>query len=364
MPNPAAPLVDVIIPVHTPARPVDRAVASALAGGLPAGPGGVQVTVVCHNVDPALIRERLDTADRDRVELVAFRDDTRNPAGARNLGIERTRAPWLSFLDSDDTLDPGALARWLEIGRRRGSAAVLARVSREGGAVVRTPVTRPWRSRDLDAVADRLAYRTRVSGLFRTEAIRRLGLRFPVAYATGEDQSFSLRLHAEAGRIDYARGRPGYHLRDDATDRITDAASPLAEVLQAFTDLAASPWLRSRPLALRRGYAVKVLRLHVFDEVTARTRRGSWSAQDAAAARDAVRILLAEAPGAERALCRADRDLVDLLARGETDRAAVTRAAEARRRFGTPATLVPRELSRLLHRDGSLRFMAAAALMG
>ena len=57
------PLVDVIIPVHTPARPVDRAVGSVLAGGLPVRDhGGVHITVVCHNVGAALIRDRIAPA--------------------------------------------------------------------------------------------------------------------------------------------------------------------------------------------------------------------------------------------------------------------------------------------------------------
>ncbi len=359
-----APLVDVIIPVHTTERPIDRAVASVVAGGLPlTDDGGVHITVVCHNIEPDRIRACLSPAHQDGVELLAHIDDTRNPAGARNAALARTTARYVSFLDSDDTLDPGALARWERIARKHGSAAVLARVSRENGKVLRTPVTRPWRSKNLGALADRLAYRTRVAGLLRADALKQIGLRFPGEFETGEDQSFSLRLHTEAGRIDYARGRPGYHLRDDATDRITSAAKPLADVLEAFLDLGASAWMHSRSPAFRRSYAVKVFRIHVFDEVTARTRRGTWTAADAAAARDAVRQLLADAPGAERAMCRADRDLLDLLERGETDRATVTRAAEARRRFGAPATLLPREPARLLHRDGSLRFMVAAALM-
>ena len=60
---------------------------------------------------------------------------------------------------------------------------------------------------------------------------------------------------------------------------------------------------------------------------------------------------------------RADRDLMDVLGNAETDLATVSRVAEARRRFGTPTTLVPRDLTMILHRDGALRFILASALV-
>lgn len=356
-------LVDVIIPVHTTERPLDRCVASVLAGGLDVGGGGVRVLVVCHNVDPGLIRDVLRPEHRDAVTLLELRDGSRSPGPPRNHGLDHVEARFVCFLDSDDVLDAGALARWTEIARRNGSAVVVPRLTHVDGRPVRTPVTRPWRSKNLDVLADRLVYRTSLFGLLRTDSLERLGLRFPEHHRTGEDQSFSLPLYAGAGRVDYARGRPGYTIHDDAVERITTTPNHLAEDLAAFVSFSGSPWLRSQPLALRRSYAVKVLRVHVFGGVDARTRTGNWSASDARAAQLAVRALLANAPGAARAMSRADRTLVDLLEQGETDAGVLGRVARARRRFGTPATLLPRDLSRTFHRDGSLRFLVASALM-
>ena len=363
MNSPAVPLVDVIIPVHTTERPIDRAVSSVLSGGLPVtDDGGLHITIVSHNISADRIGECLSPANRELVELVECFDDTQNPARPRNLALDRSTARYVSFLDSDDTMDPGALARWVDLARRHGSAAVLARVS-DNGKVLRAPVTRPWRSRDLDPVKDRLIYRVASFGLLSRAAVEELSLRFPEHFATGEDQSFTARLYADGGRIDYARGRPGYHRRDDAVQRVTSAPRPLADDLAPFLDLAVSDWMRAQSLSFRRGYAVKVMRIHLFGQVTELTRTGRWTTEDADAGRAALQLLLAEAPGAERAMCRADRSLIDLLAGGETDAAVIARAARVRRRFGTPATVLPRDLTRLLHRDGSLRFMAAAALM-
>lgn len=358
------PLIDVILPVHRTDRPLDRAVASVVDGGLPVAPdGGVRILVVCHNLDPELVPPMLRPEFRDMVTYLERRDNGRTPGEPRNFALGHVEAEYVAFLDSDDTFDPGALARWAGIAREHGSAVVVPRLSRSGGGHVRTPATRPWRSKNLDVLADRLAYRTSIFGLVRADAIERLGLRFPEGMVAGEDQSFSLQFYAEAGRVDYARGRPGYMVHEDVEHRVTTTFNPLADELRPFLMFGDSPWLRSQSPALRRSYAVKVLRIHLFGQVTDRVRSGRWSAEDAQAAQAALLGLLEQAPGAEEAMCRADRDLMDLLGRGETDVAKVAGAAEARRRFGAPATLVPRRFTKLLHRDGSLRFMAASALM-
>lgn len=358
------PLVDVILPVHSTDRPLNRAVASVVDGGLPLdGEGGVRITVVCHNIEPDLVLPTLRPQFREMVTVLALQDNGRTPGEPRNFALDHVTAEYVCFLDSDDTLDPGALARWVGIARKGDAAVVLARLTHSDGRLVRTPVTRPGRTKNLDALADRLVYRTHLFGLIRADAIERLGLRFPEGFVAGEDQSFSLPLYSDAGRVDYARGFPGYVLHDDATDRITSVFSPLAEELKPFLIFGSSAWLRSRPMTVRRSYAVKVLRVQLFGEVTRRTRTGSWTAADAEAAQHSLRQLLADAPGAERAMSRADRELMDVLEKAGTDLAEVSRAAEGRRRFGAPATLVPRDLTMLLHRDSPLRFMMAAALL-
>lgn len=358
------PLIDVILPVHATSRPLDRAVASVVDGGLPVGTeGGVRITVVCHNIAPELVLPMLRPDFRQIVTLLERHDSGRTPGEPRNFALDHVEAEYVCFLDSDDTFDPGALARWVRIARKHSSAVVLARLSHSSGKLVRTPVMRPGRTRNLDVVADRLVCRTHVFGLIRTDAIERLGLRFAEGFVAGEDQSFSLPLYCDAGRVDYARGGPGYVLHDDATDRITSALSPLEQELRPFLLFSRSAWLHSRPMDLRHSYAVKVLRVQLFGEVTRRTRAGRWTGEDAEAAQHALRQLLADAPGAERAMPRADRDLMDVLGNAETDLATVSRVAEARRRFGTPTTLVPRDFTMILHRDGALRFILASALV-
>ncbi|KLU10120.1 hypothetical protein ABL57_08300 [Kocuria sp. SM24M-10] len=332
-----------------------------MTGGLGVGgAGGVRITVVCHNLDPEPVLAAIAPEHRDLVTVLECRDGRRSAAGPRNLGLATTDARYVSFLDSDDTLDPGALARWVELAEEHGSNAVVPWLTRSGGGHVRTPVTRPGKARDLDVVRDRVLYRTSAFGLVRTETARALGLLFDGRHGTAEDQQFALRLYVDGGRIDYARGRPGYIVWDDAGDRVTSDPRPLEQEMAAFVDLAASDWFRAHPLPLRRSFVVKVLRVHLFGHVD--SRAGRWTTEDAVAAAGAVRALLRSGPGAEEAMARADRDLLDLLLAGTTVTDRIRGAADRRRRFGRPATLFPRRLSRTFHRDGSLRFMAASLL--
>ncbi|GEO95273.1 glycosyltransferase [Kocuria turfanensis] len=359
-----APLVDVIIPVHTAARPVDRAVAAVLAGGLPVGDhGGVRLTVVCHNVGAALIRDRLAAEHRPLVDLVECFDGTRNPAAPRNLGLERSSARYVSFVDSDDTIAPGALAAWTEIAERHGSAAVLPRLVHGGGGVLRTPVPRPLRRADLDPVRDRLAYRTTSLGLLRREVLAERGLRFQGQYATGEDLGLTARAWFGGGRLDLAPRWAHYVVHDDADGRITRGPRPLAEDLEAFTDLLAGTWYAGLGAEQRTAIAVKVLRVQLLGAVHARASAGAWTGEDARTCRAVLRLVGAVGGPALEMLSRADRDLLDLAARGGATAGEVLRASTRRRRFGRPATLLTRDPRRVLHREAPLRFMAASLLV-
>ncbi|WP_298583458.1 glycosyltransferase family A protein [uncultured Kocuria sp.] len=363
MPPAPTPLVDVIIPVHTTARPVDRAVGSVVAGGLPVGGrGGVRITVVCHNVGAALIRDRLSARHRPLVELVECFDGTGNPAAPRNLALERSRARYVSFVDSDDTLAPGALAAWTAIAERHGSAAVLPRLLRGGGGVLRTPVPRPFRRADLDPVKDRLAYRTTSLGLLRREVLADRGLRFQGQYATGEDLGLTARAWFGGGRIDLAPRRAHYVVHDDADGRITTGARPLAEDLAAFTDLLGGSWYAGLPAQRRTAIAVKVLRVQLLGAVHARAA-GAWTAEDTGTCRALLRLLEPGAGPALEVLPRADRDLLDLVVRQGATAAQVREASARRRRFGHPATLLTRDPRWVLHREAPLRFMAASLLV-
>ena len=160
------PDVDLVVAVHDLRRPIGRAVGSALANRV----ASVRVTVVAHGLSPdALARSLGPLADDARVRTLAFSDGVSSPAGPFNAGITAATGRFVAIMGSDDELEAGAIDSWLDVADRTGSRAVIPRLRHASGRGVPTPPVRPGRTRGLDPVRDRLAYRTAPLGLLHRE---------------------------------------------------------------------------------------------------------------------------------------------------------------------------------------------------
>lgn len=355
------PDVDVVVAVHDPRRPVDRAVRSALdqEGCV------VRVTVVCHNTDPAGVGRRLSSVPglgrSDRVRLLHLADGIPSPAGPFNLGIDRADAPFVSIMGSDDRLEPGAIRSWLAVARRCSAEAVVPRLVHAAGDVVPTPPVRPGRCCALDPVRDRLSYRSAPLGLVSTDTVGRLGLRMREGLRVGEDVAFATSLWFGA-RVAFDRRGPAYVIGDDAVDRVTYAPRSIADELAFVGDLVGSPWFAGLSLDARRAVAVKLARIHLFGAVFHRQDPAFWTDEERSHLRLSAEVLDDAAPGFDRVLSFADRRLLDMVRAAEGTTAELVAAAVARRRHGRPSTLVPRDIRRLLDREAPLRLMAASIL--
>lgn len=359
-------LVDVVIAVHTPDRPIERTVASLMESGLPtaeSSAGRLRVTVVCHNTAAGPIRDRVAPEHRERVRFVEYADGIKSPAGPFNHGISLATGAWVSIMGSDDSLEPGALAQWVQRAEGDSADVLIAPMAHAGGGAIRTPVVRRNRSAGLDPVADRLTYRTAPLGILRLSLVRSLELILPTRYATGEDQSFSAALWFSGARISYGRGLPRYLVHDDAAVRVTATPRPVTEDLAFAADLVDSGWFARLAVPERTAIVTKLLRVHVFGHVLLRAEAGSWCAQDAAEMAVVARRLLFAAPRAARPLSLADRTLLDAVARQEADSSVMKSLATLRRTFSNPRTWLPRNVSALLHPEAPLRFMSASALV-
>ena len=357
-------MVDVVIAVHTTQRPIARAVTSALASPVP-----VRVTVVAHNVEAALIEGNLADVvvpQGSSVRVLAFADGTRSPAGPFNHGLAAAQAPYVAVMGSDDRLAPGAIASWLALARRTGAVAVIARVAtaRPDGslvAVVPTPPTRPLRSTMLDGVRDRLSYRSAPLGLLERGALERLGLRFTAGHEVGEDVAFVTRLWFSGAPLAFDRHGPAYLVQDDAGDRVTQIARPVATELAFLTDLLDQDWFSALPLPARCAAAVKFLRIHVFGLLVHRTQE-FWTPPERAALAGVVGAVLHAAPGCERVLSRADSAVLRAIVDPGSAVEHLLACATARRRHGRPATVITADVTQLLAREAPLRLMAASVL--
>lgn len=338
--------VDVVIAVHDPARSIGRAVASALSSV-----AVVRVIVVCHGVAADAIRTAAATAD-PRVEFVEFTDGLRSPAGPFNHGLDLTTARYVSIMGSDDEFTPGAVDRWRRTAARDSAQIVIAPLRHAQGARVPTPPT--WRSRGLRGARDRLAYRTAPLGLIARERID--GLRMTPGLATGEDLAFSARLWFGAPGVSRHTGA-GEYLIHDGDDRVTFTRRPLDEELRAVELLIRDRWALGLPVADRVALAVKLWRISLFGAV--HYRGGSWDDGDRSWMAILVRDLRAYAPQALDRLSHADRALIAGLADPAIANAEIDARSRRRRRFASPAALIPSRLVLLFAREAPLRFMAA-----
>lgn len=142
-------------------------------------------------------------------------------SAARNLGMELASAPWLTFVDSDDWMEPDALECLLaSMKESRADMAVCSifihQSNREDayteiphrplGNLPECPVTNEAFS------GSSLVDVSACAKLFKTETIRRNGIHFIPDLKVSEDMEFSTRLLCHCNRISIIP-RPLYHYR-------------------------------------------------------------------------------------------------------------------------------------------------------
>lgn len=357
--------VDVVIAVHTPTRPVERAVASVLDHTS----ATVRVTVVVHNTELEPIHSRLKQFQDDaRLRLVHHVDGFSTPAGPKNAGLAIATAEFVAMLDSDDQLEPGALDAWLFAARQPMQTAdfVIAPSSSPGGRLKPSPPVR-WsrvgrrRSARLDPSADRLFYRASPLGLIGRE---RFGhVRFSEGIATGEDQALTAEVWSTPGaQIVFPVFAPRYLEFDDQGDRVTREPRAVAEEFRSldFTLAPGAPWATSS--SLRLALATKLIRIHLFDGVRQRLP-AAWDSQTATALAEVAERILDWEPRASQLLSRADANLLHAVLTAEkgVDRMCELQRASARLR-SFPA-LVPQRFARVFHAQAPLRYHLAGALL-
>ena len=351
-PAATAPLVDVIVACHNPSRPVNRAVRSIIDGN----GQHARAVVVCHNRDISEIKAVIDQDLHPHIRFEHVADGIASPTGPFMHGITTSHATWVSIMGSDDELQPGAIAALLE--HSDGADAVMVRIQR-GGSTVPTPPVRPWGPRFKHPVRDRLFYRSAPLGLMRRAFLAEHSIALTPGLTNGGDLVLTQRLWT-VGKVAVQRRGPGYVVHEDARDRVTMRLAPArAEMAHAR-----ATWTehRLRDPRERQALAFKYMRIHVFSWALLRAEHNEWHADDREFMAELVNTLLAEAPDMLRVFSRADVHLIRLLRDPRTPNEQVAAAAQARRRFLSPQSLIPASLGCMLHREAPVRFFIASIL--
>lgn len=347
----AVPRIDVIVGVHTEARPIERVVASALRTTAP-----VRVTIVAHNTDPDGIRARLgDLAQDARVRVLALADGIRSPANAFNAGLDAAEAEFVSIIGSDDEFAASALDRWLAVADEARGDVLIAPVRRDDGGMGTAPRPRPGRVQGLDGDLDRLFERAAPLGLVRRS--RFPDLRLTADVPRGEDQAYTLELWFSGARVVFDPTLPPYLEHGDQRDRITMAPGHASDDFAFLAAMEASTVFPGMAVAGRRAVAAKLLRVHVIGAIATYLAGDSSNESDRTAINAAAERLRNWAPGVEGILARRDRDLIAAFRDGnDVSARALLRTRASHRSAGA---LIPADPLRMLSRHAPLRSMLA-----
>ncbi len=346
------PLVDLVIAVHDRTRPLRRAIDSVLDS---VAAGAVRVTVVCHGIAASEFTDQLAGLDRENMRVVEFADGVASPAGPFTHGIELATAEYVAIMGSDDFLEPGAMAAWIDHVRARSCDVLLVRLRYQGGAKLHLPLTRLGRHTNLDPVKDRLFYQTAPLGLLKRSTLESHGIGLTAGLPVGSDMNFSARLWTAGVVIDHAADSPCYVIADDAVTRVTTTPRPVRETVAPMRDLFAREWVRALPKTQRAALVTKNIRIHVVGVIAARTTADRWEDGGIAELAATAREILAVEPLGLRPLCRADRRLLDAVLEPGASAESVLAAWDARARASRFDVLVPRNLACSFHRESTLR---------
>lgn len=171
-------------------------------------PTGVTLrAIVADNDETPEARERvLAAAAEHGLDVTYVHAPARNICLARNACLDAATAPYLAFIDDDETATPGWLAALLAEAEK-GWDAVLGPVRAVYG-----PEAPAWMAgADFHSTSPVYSGGEILKGyagnaLLRRDTIERLGLRFDLGLGRqgGEDDDFFYRLTDEGGRIGYA----------------------------------------------------------------------------------------------------------------------------------------------------------------
>lgn len=348
------PDVDVIIPVHRPDRPVRRAIES-LGSDV-----HIRVLLVLHNLGAEDLKDYSALAADPRVVFLSCNDSFPSAAAPRNTALDHAEARWVAALDSDDWLEPDALAHWVRSGDQAKASAVVPRQKRKHGGIVRTPPKRPFHTL-LHPVKDRLAYRVGHLGLTRLCAIQDLNLRYGEELSVGEDLFFSYPLWFSGQRVVFDAG-PAYVVGDSGAHISTGHTADIE--LASLHRFLTSPLWSTLSGRERLSIAVKFIRGQIISAVSNRDVRTLAAPAERASLKGTLEEVLNAVPTSRHYLSYADDDIVEAILDLDADAQTLVDLTQRRQRsFMMPRGLTPRKWRHLFHSDAPLRFAFASAFM-
>lgn len=340
---------EIVIPVHDLSRPVRRAAESVLAD--PAA----GVIVVAHNIATA----ELDLPKSDRLRVISLTGFPGKPGAAFDAGIAAAEKSWVGIMGSDDWLAPGALVQMRQRAQDDRADGVISPLRHEGTGPQNPILPVTWRRTGLQAVQDRMFYRSAPLGIYRTEIMQDSRYRFGAEFPSGEDLRMSTLLWTSGLKFSYYWDDPAYVVGNGASGRITLKPRPLPTVVAPYLNLMQEPGVQAFTAEQQHALASKLARVHVCNLVRFRTQQQEWQADDFACLVSYVQKLRDFDPFFDHALTRRDNRIVAAIERA--DMAAMLVAAAVWKDAGAiDRVFTAGWLANVTERDSSLRTALAS----
>lgn len=221
------PRVDVIVPVHNAAPYLVECLQSILSQE------GADLRVIavddCSTDDSASILQHYSSLD-PRLQVLANPSNL-GPGATRNLALEASTAPWLVFVDSDDTLAPGAVRQLLDIQQATGAEVVQGLyvghgVSHRDSSHVM--VMTGTEACDMVLYREQGMHPSACAGLYSARLWKGVGFPVGILY---EDLAKVPLVMASAAKVAYIP-RTIYHYRDTPGSILNTFSSKRLDVLQ------------------------------------------------------------------------------------------------------------------------------------
>ncbi len=163
----------------------------------------------------------------------------RGPGAARNTGLDVAEAPWICFLDADDTIDPDYLEILLSADPTPGALVMTGIIQhyddgRPDETVYSFPETAAFRDfTQIDRKLKILIYASPNTKRFDAALIRREGLRFPTHFSIQEDLIFYLDYLMHADQIILLPGIPYHYFHRSGATSLVHKERTMEEFLAA-----------------------------------------------------------------------------------------------------------------------------------
>ncbi|MBP3587500.1 MAG: glycosyltransferase [Clostridia bacterium] len=231
-------LISIVIPVYNVADYLQTCIDSILANDC----RDCEVILVDDGSTDGISPQICDENAERHPELIrVIHQENKGPGGARNTGLEAARGEYLFFVDSDDTVAPGALKTLYRAVRQSHSEIYTFQMASHEGKGVYTPMDvcpcyeGPFTMAERPEVL--LSQPAIWARLWRRDLFMNMGIRFPDKAWYGEDLRTVTKLMALASSIEVLPDclyfyliRPGSIMRSENIERNRD-------ILRAFEDM-------------------------------------------------------------------------------------------------------------------------------